>query len=102
VSTTEELLARKISGSGLENREYGRRGLSRTMWHPLSAKVITNLVDKQRLLGRYSSLADSGHGVQFLYGKGQLWLCSGAIINSSSALCLSRLSVSVCVHFVCS
>jgi hypothetical protein len=26
VSTTEELLARKISGSGLENRDYGRRG----------------------------------------------------------------------------
>jgi hypothetical protein len=25
VSTTEELLGRKRSGSGLENREYGRR-----------------------------------------------------------------------------
>jgi hypothetical protein len=25
VSTTEELLERKISGSGLESREYGRR-----------------------------------------------------------------------------
>jgi hypothetical protein len=25
VSTTEELLGRKSSGSGLENREYGRR-----------------------------------------------------------------------------
>jgi hypothetical protein len=29
VSTTEELLGRKISGSGLENREYGRRDPSR-------------------------------------------------------------------------
>jgi hypothetical protein len=29
VSTTEELLGRKISGSGLENREYGRRDSSR-------------------------------------------------------------------------
>jgi hypothetical protein len=29
VSTTEELLKRKISGSGLENREYGRRDPSR-------------------------------------------------------------------------
>jgi hypothetical protein len=29
VSTTEELLERKISGSGLENREYGRRDPSR-------------------------------------------------------------------------
>jgi hypothetical protein len=26
VSTTEELLGRKSSGSGLENRDYGRRG----------------------------------------------------------------------------
>jgi hypothetical protein len=29
VSTIEELLGRKSSGSGLENREYGRRDLSR-------------------------------------------------------------------------
>jgi hypothetical protein len=29
VSTTEELLGRKISGTGLENREYGRRDSSR-------------------------------------------------------------------------
>jgi hypothetical protein len=29
VSTTEELLGRKSSGSGVESREYGRRDLSR-------------------------------------------------------------------------
>jgi hypothetical protein len=29
VSTTEQLLGRKISGCGLENREYGRRDPSR-------------------------------------------------------------------------
>jgi hypothetical protein len=29
VSTTEELLERKSSGSGLENREYGSRDPSR-------------------------------------------------------------------------
>jgi hypothetical protein len=29
VSTTEELLGRKSSGSGLENREYGQRDPSR-------------------------------------------------------------------------
>jgi hypothetical protein len=29
VSTTEELLGRKISGSGLESRKYGRRDPSR-------------------------------------------------------------------------
>jgi hypothetical protein len=29
VSTTEELLGRKSSGSGIENRKYGRRDTSR-------------------------------------------------------------------------
>jgi hypothetical protein len=39
VSTIEELLGRKSSGSGLENREYGRRdSVTLTTWHPLSAK----------------------------------------------------------------
>jgi hypothetical protein len=42
VSTTEELLGRKSSGSGTVNREYSHRDSS---------------------LGQYSSLADYGHGV---------------------------------------
>jgi hypothetical protein len=51
VSTTEELLGRKSSGSGLDIREYGRRDLSR--WPRdalLSAKVGTNFADKMHYL----------------------------------------------------
>jgi hypothetical protein len=62
VSTVEELLGRKSSGSGLEIRDYGRRGSAAlTTWHPLSAKVSTNFADKRR------SLVDSGHGVLYRY-----------------------------------
>jgi hypothetical protein len=63
VSIIEELLGRKGRGSGLENREYGRRDVTLTTWQPLSAKVSTNFAVKRRSFDRYSSLVYSGRDV---------------------------------------
>jgi hypothetical protein len=49
VSTTEELLGRNSSGSGLESREYGRRDSSRWPRGTLyPQKLGTNFADKRR------------------------------------------------------
>jgi hypothetical protein len=62
VSTIEELYGRNSSGSCLESREYGRRDPLRWPRDTLyQQRVDADFADKQRSLGRYSSLVDSGH-----------------------------------------
>jgi hypothetical protein len=57
-STLEKLLGRNSGGSGLENREYGRRDPPLFPHDTLFAKVSTDFAKKGRSLGRYSSLMD--------------------------------------------
>jgi hypothetical protein len=97
VNTTEELLERKSSGFGLENREYGRRDSSRWSCGTLYPQKLTlSSPTSGRSLGRYSSLADSGHGVWFGFLGG-----SGGIAPSflSSALDGSEWPASRSCHF---
>jgi hypothetical protein len=64
VGTTNDLLERKSSDFGLENRDYGRRGSAAlTTRYPSIHKDGTYFADKRRSLGLYSALEYSGYGV---------------------------------------
>jgi hypothetical protein len=98
VSTTEELLGRKSSGTSLENRDYGRRRSSALTTRHLSIckKVGTNFADKRGSLGRHSSLADSGAGICLFVNRKQVVLLSPC--RYSTGFCMSQANSNL-LHF---
>jgi hypothetical protein len=86
VSTTEELLDRKSSGSGLENREYGRRDPLRSPRNTLYPQklVLTSLTSGSRSVGIVRSRTKATEFV--------LLLCS----SSAGAPLWDRLLLGLC------
>jgi hypothetical protein len=67
VSTTEELLERKSSGSGveIENTAVGIRHADHVA--PFIRKCGTNFADRWMSLGRFSSFSDLSHEILFSF-----------------------------------
>jgi hypothetical protein len=83
VNTIEEVLERKKIAAPVQKTQNTALRIRH------ADHVGTNLADKRRSLGRYSSLADSGHGVYFFYVIITVGLAAGV----SPPLCSSKIDV---------
>jgi hypothetical protein len=76
VRTIDELLGRKRAAP-VKKADNTALGIRNAHDVAPSTKASTNFAEKRRWLGRYSSLADSGHGVQLVLANH-----NGGVMNS--------------------